>query len=197
MKSFLKKYTLFIIIASVIAGLAIFIYLIPRVLVSSKRATPDNVAENIKSLSEDFELYYKSFNKFPDSILQIDSSIDPEKYGIYYRENAGIVQYIVVTDEQVDYEELKAQLPNVYSNDIFYQGFEEMYSYLKNSKTFYVMGPPFEESSYYISMKTFKKLGYEIYPNVYLITNKIAENAYNGAELEIKIYFYPNSFSYI
>lgn len=197
MKYFLKKYTFFIIIASIIAGLVIFIYLIPRILVSSRETTPENVAENIKRLSEDFELYYKSFNKFPDSILQINSSVDPEKYGIYYRENAGIVQYIVVTDEQVDYEELQAQLPNIYSNDIFYQGFEEMYSYLKKSGTFYVMGPPFEKSSYYLSMKTFKRLGYEIYPNIYLITNKVAENTYNGAELKIKIYFYPNSFSYI
>jgi len=194
MKYFFKKYFMFILSGVIVIGLFIGIYFIPRIFISSEKQTPEIVANNIKSLSDGFELYYKSFDKFPTSILQIDNSIDPEKYGIYYRENNGIIQYIVVTDEQIDYEKLKTQIPEIYSNNIFNIGFEEMYSYLKNAKTVNVMGPPFEKSPYYLSKKTFERVGYDLYPNIYIIIDKTAENIYKGKDLDINIFFYPESF---
>ncbi len=185
---------MFILSGVVVIGLLIAIYFIPKIFITSEKQTPEIVANNIKSLSDGFELYYKSFDKFPTSILQIDNSVDPEKYGIYYRESDGIIQYIVVTDEQIDYDQLKTQIPEIYSNNIFDKGFEEMYSYLKRAKTFNVMGPPFKQSPYYLSKKTFERVGYELYPNIYIIVDKTAENIYDGTNLDINIFFYPNSF---
>ncbi len=82
-----------------------------------KKSKATKVAQNLKTLANSFMNSVMVNNEAPESLSSLGRDIDTNKYALYYNEDQGTYRVIVVTIEEVDFQEVRKLLPEAVSND--------------------------------------------------------------------------------
>jgi general secretion pathway protein G len=104
-----------LIVLAVIAALIATIT--PVAMNAIKKSKATKVAQNLKTLANSFMNSVMVNNEAPESLSSLGRDIDTNKYALYYNEDQGTYRVIVVTIEEVDFQEVRKLLPEAVSND--------------------------------------------------------------------------------